>query len=59
MKMFLSTTIAANLFKMLRKCDFYGYETVFVEGFPESELGLAIMNRLKKAAEYSIIELDK
>ncbi len=52
-------TIAANLFKMLRKCDFYGYETVFVEGFPESELGLAIMNRLKKAAGYSIIELDK
>ncbi len=52
-------TIAANLFKMLRKCDYYGYNTVFVEGFPESEIGLAIMNRLKKAAGYSIIELDQ
>lgn len=50
-------TIAANLFKMLRKCDFYGYEQVFIEGFPESELGLAIMNRLKKAAGYNIIEI--
>lgn len=50
-------TIAANLFKMLRKCDYYGYTTVFIEGFPESELGLAIMNRLKKAAGYNIIEL--
>ncbi|MBR6401009.1 MAG: threonylcarbamoyl-AMP synthase [Firmicutes bacterium] len=51
-------TIAANLFKMLRKCDYYGYKLVFVEGFPESEIGLAIMNRLKKAAGYNIIELD-
>ena len=50
-------TIAANLFKMLRKCDYKGYEAVFIEGFPESELGLAIMNRLKKAAGYNIIEL--
>ena len=51
-------TIAANLFKMLRKCDYYGYKVVFVEGFPESEIGLAIMNRLKKAAGYNIIELN-
>ncbi len=48
-------TIAANIFKMLRKCDYLGIEKVFAEGLPEDELGLAIMNRLKKAAGYDII----
>lgn len=50
-------TIASNLFKMLRKCDYHGIEKVFAEGLNEDELGLAIMNRLKKAAGYSIIEV--
>ncbi|MGN1317900.1 MAG: L-threonylcarbamoyladenylate synthase [Lachnospirales bacterium] len=53
----LPETIASNLFKMLRKCDYYGIEKVFAEGLQEDELGLAIMNRLKKAAGYSIIEV--
>lgn len=50
-------TIASNLFKMLRKCDYLGISQVYVEAFPEDELGLAIMNRLKKAAGYNIIEI--
>jgi L-threonylcarbamoyladenylate synthase len=50
-------TIAANLFKMLRKCDFLGFDKVYVEYFDDDELGLAIMNRLKKAAGYDIVEL--
>lgn len=50
-------TIAANLFKMLRKCDYYGIKKVFAEGLAEDELGLAIMNRLKKAAGYHIINV--
>lgn len=50
-------TIAANLFKMLRKCDYHSIEKVYAEGFEETELGLAIMNRLKKAAGYSIIDV--
>lgn len=50
-------TIAANLFKMLRKCDYHKIDKVFAEGLCEDELGLAIMNRLKKAAGYSIIEV--
>lgn len=50
-------TIGANLFKMLRKCDYHGVEKVFAEGLKEDELGLAIMNRLKKAAGYSIIDV--
>lgn len=50
-------TIAANLFKMLRKCDYHKMDKVFAEGLCEDELGLAIMNRLKKAAGYCIIEV--
>ncbi|MDO5387615.1 MAG: L-threonylcarbamoyladenylate synthase [Clostridia bacterium] len=50
-------TIAANLFKMLRKCDHHHIDRVFAEGLCEDELGLAIMNRLKKAAGYCIIEV--
>lgn len=50
-------TIAANLFKMLRKCDFLGIDNVYVEAFEETEVGLAIMNRLKKAAGYNIINV--
>lgn len=50
-------TIAANLFKMLRKCDYHGIQKVYAEGLAEDELGLAIMNRLKKAAGYYIIEV--
>lgn len=50
-------TIAANLFKMLRKCDYHKIDKVFAEGLYEDELGLAIMNRLKKAAGYCIIEV--
>ena len=52
-------TIAANLFKMLRKCDHLGLDKVYVEYFDEEEhgLGMAIMNRLKKAAGYNIVEL--
>lgn len=50
-------TIGANLFKMLRKCDFLGFDKVYVEYFDEDELGLAIMNRLKKAAGYQIVNV--
>lgn len=34
---------------MLRKCDYHNIQKVYAEGFEETELGLAIMNRLKKA----------
>lgn len=50
-------SIGANLFKALRKCDFLGYDVVFSEGFDETQVGLAIMNRLKKAAGYHIIKV--
>lgn len=50
-------TIAANLFKMLRKCDYLGFDKVYIEYFDEDELGMAIMNRLKKAAGYDIVNV--
>jgi len=49
--------IAANLFDMLRKCDEMGLDEVFVEGVAEEGLGVAIMNRLKKAASYNIVKV--
>jgi len=49
--------IAANLFSVLRKCDEIGLSEVFVEAVEEKGLGVAIMNRLKKAASYNIVEV--
>lgn len=51
-------TIAANLFKTLRECDSINASEVFTESFSEDELGLAIMNRLKKASGYNICKVD-
>ena len=48
--------IAAGLFEKLRLCDEMGLDEVFVEGVAENGLGTAIMNRLKKAASYNIID---
>lgn len=51
--------IGANLFKILRKFDFLGAERVYSEVFSEEGEGMAIMNRLNKAAGYQTIDLDK
>lgn len=51
------SAIAANLFKMFRKFDFLNVDIVYAESFEENNLGLAIMNRLKKAAGYNIIKV--
>ena len=50
--------IGANLFKLLRKFDFLGAETVYSEVFSEEGEGMAIMNRLNKAAGYRMIEAN-
>lgn len=42
--------ISHNLFKFLREVDEQGVDLIMVEGVDESEEGLAIMNRLSKAA---------
>lgn len=42
---------ASNLFSVLREFDKEGVDIVIAESVKEEELGLAIMNRLRKAAE--------
>lgn len=57
-KMNLST-VAENLFHTLRMFDEQPLDLIFSETFPEVEIGLAIMNRLKKAAGQRLIQQNK
>lgn len=50
-------TIAARLFALLREFDGRGVDVIIAEAVEEHEVGLAIMNRLIKAAGYDIIEV--
>lgn len=49
--------LASNLFNRLRECDKQGIQIIFAESFSEVDLGLALMNRLKKAAGFNIIHV--
>lgn len=49
--------IAKNLFNLLRECDTLNIQKIYIESFLEEGVGLAIMNRLKKAANYKIIKV--
>ncbi len=49
--------IGANIFKLLRDFDKLKVAKIFIEGLPETGLGLAIMNRLRKSAGYQIINV--
>ncbi|WP_317856446.1 L-threonylcarbamoyladenylate synthase [Chakrabartyella piscis] len=49
--------IGANLYKHLRKFDFYEVDFVYAEVFAEEGEGLAIMNRLQKAAGYRRLDV--
>ena len=51
------STIAANLYQILRTFDEEETEYIFSESFSDDELGQAIMNRLLKAAGYQVIKL--
>lgn len=48
-------TIAKNLFAALRQFDKKGVDVIFAESFEYGDMGLAIMNRLEKAAGYKEI----
>lgn len=50
--------IAANLFRCLRAFDTLGVEVVFSEVFTQTGEGMAIMNRLQKAAGYQSIDAE-
>ncbi len=49
--------VAKNIFHALREMDRKKITTIYIQSFPNKGLGLAIMNRLKKAANNKIINL--
>lgn len=51
-------TIAKNLFAVLRQFDKKGVDVIFAESFEYNNIGLAIMNRLEKAAGYKEISAE-
>jgi len=50
--------IAKNLFRLLREFDSEGVDVVIAEGIPLEGLGLAVMNRLRKASGYRIVKAN-
>ena len=49
--------MAANLFRLLREFDEENVDVIIAEGVPTEGLGLAVMNRLRKASGYNIIKV--
>ena len=50
-------TIAQTLFDVLRQLDTDGKEEVFCEVLPPTGIGLAIMNRLQRAASFVLVDV--
>jgi L-threonylcarbamoyladenylate synthase len=48
--------VAKNLFRLLREFDIEGVDIIIAEGVPTEGLGLAVMNRLRKASGYKIVK---
>lgn len=49
--------VARNLFKALRELDKRRVDVIIAEGIEERGLGLAVMNRLRKAAGYRVVKV--
>ena len=49
-------TVAASLFRLLREVDAQGVCVILAESVPQEGLGLAVMNRLRKASGYHIVK---
>jgi len=49
-------SLARNLFELLREFDLEKVDVVIAEGVPLEGLGLAVMNRLRKASGYKIVK---
>ncbi len=48
--------ISHNIFSLLREADLYAPDLIIIEGVKKEGLGIAIMNRLIRAASYNYIE---
>lgn len=51
------TSLAHNVFSVLRKADGFGAKELFVHAPPKSGVGLAVYNRLVRAAAFKVIKL--
>lgn len=49
--------VAHNLFEALRSCDDVGVDVILSHSVKEEGIGIAIMNRLKKAAGFNVIDI--
>jgi len=49
---------AANLFRLLREFDAEKVDVIIAEGVPVEGIGLAVMNRLRKASVYHIVKAE-
>ncbi len=50
--------IASNVFEKLREFDIIGVDVIYAEAYDEQGMGLAVMNRMKKAAGFNMIEVQ-
>jgi L-threonylcarbamoyladenylate synthase len=50
--------VAQNLFRLLRELDAEGVDVIIAESVPTEGLGLAVMNRLRKASGYNIVKAE-
>jgi len=50
-------TVAAELYSALRRFNEMGVDIIIAEGLEEKGVGLAVMNRLKKAAGGRIVQV--
>lgn len=51
-------TIARHLYEVLREFDEIGVDVIFSESFRTPKMGMAIMNRLLKAAGHTVIQVE-
>jgi len=51
-------TVAQNLFRLLREIDAQNVDVIIAEGVSSEGIGLAVMNRLRKASGYHIIKIE-
>lgn len=52
-------TIAKHLYEVLRDFDEIGVDVIYSESFHTPKMGMAIMNRLLKAAGHTVIQVEK
>ena len=50
-----TTELAVKLYRLLRRCDKLGVGIIFSEGVTEDGIGLAVMNRMRKAAGRQVL----